>query len=82
MPDSNKNWKGRYFFVQGTDWVCRLEEWVTMPHGFDNTWGIVKDLGLAPSVFYFNFLIYLLSVLISSFFSFFPASVLPIITDE
>ena len=53
-----------------------------MPHDFDNTWGIVKDLGLAPSVFYFNFLIYLLSVLISSFFYFFPASVLPIITDE
>ena len=22
MPDSNRNWKGRYFFVQGTDWVC------------------------------------------------------------
>ena len=62
MPDSNKNWKGRYFFVQGTDWVCRLEEWVTMPHGFDNTWGIVKDLGLAPSVFTLTFPIYLLSV--------------------
>ena len=37
MPDSNRNWKGRYFFVQGTDWVCRPKEWVTMPHGFDNT---------------------------------------------
>ena len=22
-----------------------------MPHGFENTWGIVKDLGLVPSVF-------------------------------
>ena len=48
MPDSNRNWKGRYFFVQGMDWVCRREEWVMMPHGFDNTWGIVKDTGLAP----------------------------------
>ena len=23
MPDSNRNWKNRYFFIQGTDWVCR-----------------------------------------------------------
>lgn len=22
-----------------------------MPHGFDNTWGIVKNLGLEPSAF-------------------------------
>ena len=51
MPDSNRNWKGRYFFVQETDWVCRREEWVMMPHGFDNTWGIVKDSSLIPSTF-------------------------------
>ena len=38
-----------------------------MPHGFDNTWGIVKDSGSAPSVFALTFLIYLLSVLMSSF---------------
>ena len=38
MPDSNRNWKSRYFFVEGTDWVCHEEEWATMPHGyFDNT---------------------------------------------
>ena len=37
MPDSNRNWKSRFFFVEGTDWVCREEEWATMPHGyFDN----------------------------------------------
>ena len=51
MPDSNRNYKGRYFFVQGTDWVCRPKEWPTMPHSFDNTWDIVKDSSLAPSVF-------------------------------
>ena len=28
-----------------------------MPHGFDNTWGIVKDSGLVPSTF--SFLLYL-----------------------
>ena len=26
MLDSNRNWKSRYFFVEGTDWVCRQEE--------------------------------------------------------
>ena len=26
MPDSNRNWKSRFFFVEGTDWVCREEE--------------------------------------------------------
>ena len=46
MPDSNRNWKSRYFFVEGTDWVCRQEEWATMPRGyFDNTWAFVKDSG-------------------------------------
>ena len=63
MLDSNRNWKGRYFFVQGMDWVCCLEEWVTMPHGFDNTWGIVKNSSLAPLVFSFtSFFVYLLSI--------------------
>ena len=38
MPNSNRNWKSRFFFVEGTDWVCREEEWATIPHGyFDNT---------------------------------------------
>ena len=26
MLDSNRNWKNRYFFVEGTDWVCHQEE--------------------------------------------------------
>ena len=21
-PDSNKNWKSHYFFIQGDDWMC------------------------------------------------------------
>lgn len=37
MPNSNRNWKNCYFFVQGTNWVCRLEEWDSMPNGFHNT---------------------------------------------
>ena len=57
MPDSNRSWKGRYFFVQGMDWVCHREERVTMPHGFDNTWGIAKNSGLVP--FAFSLFLYL-----------------------
>ena len=51
MPDSNRNWKSRYFFILGMDWVCCPEEWVTMPHGFDNTWGEVRDSSLASTIF-------------------------------
>ena len=61
MPDSNRNWKGKYFFVKGTDWVCRQEEWVMMPYGFNNTWDIIKDLSLALSTFPL-FFIYLFQV--------------------
>ena len=59
MPDSNRNWKGRYFFVKGTDWVYHPEEWDTMPYGFDNTWGIVKESGFMPSSFLAKFSILL-----------------------
>ena len=52
MLNSNRNWKSKYFFVKGTDWVCRPEEWDTMPYDFDNTWGIIKDSGLMPSSFF------------------------------
>ena len=55
MLDFNRNWKNRYFFVQRRDWVYCLEEWATMPHGFDNTWGIVKDSGLTLSTFALTF---------------------------
>ena len=50
MPDSNKNWKNKYFFVEGMGWVCRPEEWDSMPNGFDNTWGIVRESSV-PFVF-------------------------------
>ena len=37
MPDSNRNWKNMYFFVKGTELVCRPKEWASMPDRFDNT---------------------------------------------
>lgn len=46
MPDLNRNWKNKYFFIEGTDWVCRPEEWDSMLNGFDNTWGIVRESGV------------------------------------
>ena len=46
MVDSNGNWKSRFFFVEGMDWVCREKEWATMSHGyFDKTWAYVKESG-------------------------------------
>ena len=46
MPDSNRKWKSGYFFVERTDWVCREEEWPTMPRSyFDNTWAFVRESG-------------------------------------
>ena len=44
VPDSNRDWKGRNFFVQGTDWVCRPEEWVDVIK-FDNTLGVLDTAG-------------------------------------
>ena len=54
MPDSNRCWKSRYFFLEGSDWVCRPEEWVTMPRGFDNTWALVKASGFDTDSFCFT----------------------------
>ena len=54
MSNSNRNWKNRYFFVQGVDWVCKPEEWDSMPDEFDNTWGVLNESGeSAASVFFF-----------------------------
>ena len=52
MPDSNRNWKSRFFFVKGTDWVCRPDEWDTLLGGyFDNTWAYIRDSGRPFSFF-------------------------------
>ncbi|XP_050242621.1 uncharacterized protein LOC126691619 [Quercus robur] len=54
MPDSNRNWKNRFFFVKGTDWVCRPDEWDKLPGGyFDNTWAYIRESG-CPRLFLFT----------------------------
>ena len=70
-----------YLFCSITNWVCRREECDTMPHSFDNTWGIMKDSSLVPSVFVLFSLFICLSILTSSA-SPFSANVRPCITDE
>ena len=58
MPNSNRNWKSRFFFVKGTDWVCRLDEWDTLPGGyFDNTWAYIRDSG-HPFSFFLPFFLF------------------------
>ena len=40
-----------------------------MPYGFENTWSIVKDLGLVPSAF--SPFLHLFAMYLTSFVSFF-----------
>ena len=30
-PDSNRDWKSRYFFLEGDGWICHLGETEHMP---------------------------------------------------
>ena len=46
-PDSNKDWKSRYFFLKGDEWMCRLRDTEYMP--VDTTWGILPSSGIYPS---------------------------------
>lgn len=71
MLDSNKNWKNKYFFFQRIDWVRKPKEWDSMPDGFDNTWGIVRESGessvsVSPYLVSFNYVTNLLLFVFSS----------------
>lgn len=45
FPDSNHDLKSRYFFVQGSNWVCRPNKWDNIREEYDNTWGILYYFG-------------------------------------
>lgn len=47
-PDSNRNWKSRYFFIQGDNWMCHPNDQENMP--VDKTWGIMPPSGRCPSI--------------------------------
>ena len=46
-PDSNRDWKSRYFFLEGDDWMCRPSDTEHMP--VDTTWGILHPSSMHPS---------------------------------
>ena len=48
-PNSNKNWKSRYFFMEGDEWMCCLADTDHMP--VDKTWGILAPSGINLSIF-------------------------------
>ena len=47
-PDSNRDWKSRYFFLEGDSWMCHPRETDFMP--VDKTWGILDPSGILSSV--------------------------------
>ena len=49
-PDSNKDWKSRYFFLEGDDWMCHPRDTKHMP--VDTTWGILHPSCMHPSFFF------------------------------
>ena len=46
-PDSNRDWKSRYFFLEGDEWMCRPRDTEHMP--VDTTWGILHPSSMHPS---------------------------------
>ena len=57
-PDSNRNWKSRYFFMEGDEWMCCLGDTEHMP--VNTTWGIMPLSGMHSSVFRFFIVLVLL----------------------
>ena len=54
-PDSNRDWKSRYFFLEGDGWMCHPGETEHMP--VDKTWGILNPFGIhTRHIIYIDFL--------------------------
>ena len=47
-PDCNRDWKSRYFFLEGDGWMCNPGETDFMP--VDKIWGILDPSGISISV--------------------------------
>ena len=45
--DLNRDWKSRYFFLKGDEWMCRPGDTEHMP--VDTTWGILHPSSMHPS---------------------------------
>ena len=48
-PNSNKNWKSRYFFMEGDEWMCCPGDIDYML--VDKTWGILPPFAMNLSIF-------------------------------
>ena len=48
-PDYNRNWKSRYFFMEGDEWMCHPSDTDYMP--VDKTWGILPPSNMNLSMF-------------------------------
>ena len=48
-PNSNMDWKSRYFFMEGDEWMCHPGDTEYMP--VDKTRGILPPSGMYPSTF-------------------------------
>ena len=59
-PDSNRDWKSYYFFLEGDGWMCHPGEMDYMP--VDKTWGILDPSCISISVVLWMWL-YFLSLL-------------------
>ena len=46
-PDSNRDWKSRYFFLEGDEWMCHPGDNKFMH--VDKTWGIMPPSGMCLS---------------------------------
>ena len=53
-PDSNRNWKSRYFFLEGNTWMNRPGETEYLP--VDTTWGVINPSRMYPPNCYNSFL--------------------------
>ena len=47
-PNSNRDWKSHYFFLEGDGWMCHPGETVFMP--VDKTWGISDPSSISTFV--------------------------------
>ena len=45
--NSNRDWKSRYFFLEGDKWMCHPGDNEFIP--VDKTWGIMPTSGMRPS---------------------------------
>ena len=46
-PDSNRDWRSRYFFLEGDEWMCHPGDTEYKP--VDMTWGILPPSEMHPS---------------------------------